>query len=350
MTLPSTISAALKRLKGAKCPEDIFKDDITGNYREWAKIVHEDKAKKTEKAIAHEAFILLTKLHDQAKDKEKRGVYGDNKPFVLVTLTTKGASYTLNAHLRSDDLSDIYRGQSDKGVDVIVKVGRDPRNNDLLKNEADILSRFVKELDPKHTAYFPNLLDSFEVPVKSPKIRVRVNIFSLTPNAVSLAEVKEAYPTGIEPPDAAWMWNRMIESLHLLHQFGYVHGSVTPDRFLIVPETHQGILVDFCYAVKADAKLRAFSPAWKAFYPPEVFAKKPLDNSADLFMASHVMSHILANTPPPIAGILKACRLGKAHRTKTAHEVHVDFAKVLRRLYGPKKFRHFSMPAIPATS
>lgn len=337
---PTTIPAALKALQAATCPEDVFGDDVLGAYREWAKLVHEDKASARQKPAAHEAFILLTRLHDQAKDKVKRGVYGDRKPFVLATLTTKTVSYSLSALLARGDLADLYRGVSSKGVDVVVKIGRDPRNNDLLKAEADLLAKLPATMEAKHATYFPNLLDSFE----TGKARARANVFSFTPNAISLTEVRAAFPHGIYAADAAWMWNRALEALHLLHEAGYVHGAVTPDRFLIVPQTHQGILIDFCYAAKIGGTVKAISPAWRASYAPEIPAKKPVDPSTDVYMAAGLLDYLVVDAPAPVKSLLKACRLGRAHRIKTAREVHADFAKVLRRLYGPKRFRPFNLP------
>jgi serine/threonine protein kinase len=149
------------------------------------------------------------------------------------------------------------------------------------------------------------------------------------------------------------MWNRALEALHLLHTQGYVHANVTPDRFLIVPETHQGTLIDFCYARKAGQPAKAVSSAWKSIYPPELLEKKSLDFSTDLYMVSHCMNYLLggevgsnvvpAGTPVALAGLLRACWLGRAHRTNSAKDLHADFRTVRHGLGWSREFRHFVM-------
>ena len=343
MNLPNTIKDALVFLKSAKCPEDIFglESEIKSVFRELAMLVHEDKAVDSLKPIAHEAFLLLTKWNGEAGDKVKAGTYGDKKPSVIATIATKTASYDLFTLILEGDIANFYIGQDKNGKKVLIKISNSPKDNDLMKNEADILAKLPATLDPKHAAYFPNLLDSFEI--NNP--RQRVNIFDYSEGAVTLREVREAYPDGINPADAAWMWNRCLEALHLLHIYGYVHASVTPDSFIIVPETHQGMLIDFCYAVKYGENAVAYSDKWENNYAPETFQKKPLDFSSDIYNASFLLEYLINKSiPTEVNNIIKACRLGQTFRPKSAEGVYGDIAKIWRRLYGPKKFREFKMP------
>ncbi len=349
-----TIQTALATLKKARCPEDIFGIDPAGfvaSFREWALIVHEDKVPDEQKLLAHEAFLLLSKWRDQANLKIVNTTYGDSKPSVLATFKTKTAAYEVTSLLAESDIADLYEGVSDRGVPCVVKVCRSAANNDLMKNEADILGTLPAALDPKHTAYFPNLLDSFECQRGS--VKTRVNVFSFTEGAVSLKEVRDKRVDGLDPKDAAWMWNRVLEALHLLHGQGYVHANLTPDRFLIVPETHQGILIDFCYARKVGQPAKAISPAWKELYPAELLDKKELDFGTDLYHAAGMMNFLLgakpgskvipAGTPLAIAGLLRACWLGRAHRTSSAHELHKDFKAVRKGLGWKTEFRPFTL-------
>ncbi len=356
MNAPSSVTVALAELKNARYPEAIFGisgDALDSVYREWVKVVHEDKVSTKLKPVAHEAFLLLTKWKEQAEGKVTRGTYGDNKPTVMATLRTKTASYNLTNILVEQDIASLYEGTSDKGTPVVVKVCRSPVNNDLMKGEADLLAKLPADLDPKHTAYFPNLLDSFEV--QQGKIKVRANVFNFTSGAVSLEEVRTAYPKGVDPKDAAWMWNRMLEALHLLHGQGYIHANLTPDRFLIVPETHQGILIDFCYARKVGQPAKAISPKWKGFYPDELLEKKELDLSADLYMVSNCMNYLLGadlkgliprGTPIALAGLLRSCWFGRAHRENSAKRLHADFKEVRKGLGWKTGFRPFSLTSL----
>jgi hypothetical protein len=337
-------------------PEEIFganPADLEDVWKLWAKRVHPDMAPTAKlKELADEAFKLLTALRTQAEDRISRGVYGSKTPTVLATLRTKTAAYSLHVQSGSDDISDYFEGESDKAAQCVVRAGRDPRNNDLMKTEADVLAALPAKLEPKHAAYFPVLLDSFEVQEGSTKRRA--NVFVPSVGAVTLEAVRAAYPKGLDVKDAAWMWNRMLEALHLLHGQGFVHGNVTPDRFTIIPDTHVGTLRDFAYAVKAGGKAKAISPKWRTFYPPELTEKKELDFSADLFSAAHCMNFLLgadlgstripAGIPVAVAGLLRACWLGKAHRVKSAQELHADFKEVRKGLGWKSEFRAFSVP------
>lgn len=356
--LPRTIPAALKALTAARWPEAVFGHDaacVQDQFRAWAKIVHEDRATAAQKPQAHEAFLLLTKLHDEALSKIGRGTYGDCRPTVTAVLRTKTVAYSLTSLIRSDDISDLYEATSDgaPSAPLVVKVVRDPRNNDLMKNEADVLASVPAKLaKPEHAKYFPDLRDSFEAAFG--KVKRRVNVFALTAGSVSLRQVRTAYPAGLDVKDAAWMWNRQLEALHLLHCQGYVHGAVTPDRFYIVPSTHEGFLVDFCCTVKAGQKVRAISPAWRQFYPAEVAAKVPVDFSSDLFMSASCMAYLLGattrpqiapnGTPLAIAGLMRSCWLGKAHRGDSAKQLYSDFKEVRKGLRWKKEFRPFALP------
>jgi serine/threonine protein kinase len=342
MLLPKTILDALSFFKLATCPEDIFGDDVKSAFRELAMLVHEDRAAQKEKVIAHEAFLLLSKWHDLAEEKIKQGNYGDKKPAIIAKISTKTNEYNLFKLIAEQDIANYYLGRDKDDKVILVKICNSPADNDLMKNEADILTTLFAKIDPKHTPYFPSLLDSLEI---GGSIRQRVNVFTYTEGAVSVEEVIKAHPNGIHSADAAWMWNRCLEALHLFHSNGYVHASVTPESFIIVPETHQGILIDFCYAVKVGAKAKAINSKWESHYPSEIFSKIPLDCSVDLYNASFLLEQLIKkNIHPRVKAIIKSCRLGKAHRPKSAQLIHEDIAKVWLSLHGPKKFREFKMP------
>jgi hypothetical protein len=45
----------------------------------------------------------------------------------------------------------------------------------------------------------------------------------------SLAEVRAAFPAGIDPQDAAWMWRRLLVAVGAAHRAGVIHGAVLPE-------------------------------------------------------------------------------------------------------------------------
>lgn len=356
------LKTCLKLLKSAKCPEDIFgkeEAEYKSYYRDWAKGVHEDLFGAKNKPIARECFQLLQVWKDRAEKKIGNGTYGDMKPTVTAVLKTKTATYVLTGLVAKGDMCDLYDSFDTKGNSLLVKIVRNPRNNDLMQAEAralaDLNAEFTKDAERKR---IPPLLDSFEI--QQGKEKRRVNVFVPFANSVSLTQVHEAYPV-LDVRDAAWIFNRMIDGLFVLHNHGRLHGAVTPDHFLIEPATHLGMFVDYCYSLKAGDTIKAIAnDKWRAFYPPEVFEKKPAGYGTDVFMAASCMIYLLggdvirgnlpAAVPRPIAGLLRACRMHHvSRRSDDIFELHKEFNEVLKALYGPKKFREFKMPALASS-
>jgi hypothetical protein len=141
------------------------------------------------------------------------------------------------------------------------------------------------------------------------------------------------------------MFNRILGGLVLTHKCGYVHGALTPDHILIVPETHNGILIDWSYSVPVGEKIKAISPKWKGYYPAEVLTGHPSTFGVDLYMAARCASALLGTQPRPrlLAGFLRACLLGPRHRPQNAHETFVEFRELLATLFGKPTFRRFTL-------
>ncbi len=208
----------------------------------------------------------------------------------------------------------------------------------------------VKKMDI--LVHIPALLNSFEL--RDGKVKKRVNVLAYTEECYTLAQVHEAYPDGIDLRDAAWMFNRLLGALVAAHRSNIVHGAVLPEHVLIFPKDHNAILLDWSYAVKPGIPIKAISPGRRTFYPPEIFLKKPATFSVDLYMAAFCLFFLVggdkAAIPTPIRGLLRSCWLGVAHRPGNAWELFEEFGKLLKALYGPKKFRHFVMPELASVT
>jgi serine/threonine protein kinase len=365
---PTTLKEAHRVLHKAVYVEDVFGElngdppaSLKAAYRVWAKLTHVDLYRgAAEKKLAHEAFTRLQNWHAIAEDKIKSGKYGDRSAITKITVKTKTDVYIITERVASGDLCEIYSGTNQAKEPVVLKVTRTPANNDMTTNESqqlrylwtDAPSRKLKAMLHVH-----KLLDTFEL--AQDKTKKRVNVFRRLDGYCTLQDVIDQYPEGLDPRDAAWMWNRMLTALLVTHQSGVVHGAVLPKHFMICPSTpsaHDGILIDWCYSTKQGSSLKAICPEEKFFYPPEVFAKKPAMPSLDIYMAALCMINLLGgqilkdravipdSVPRPIKGLLKACLLSAAHRYKDVWEVFEEFEKALKQLYGPRKFRPFTMP------
>lgn len=338
---------AVAMITSAPNPQAIFGDgdgdewhaEAQATYRRLARVVHPD-AKNGPEDEASAAFVKLGELWERAQ--LKAGVID------TFTLTTKRRTYSVTGTVAQGDIATLYGMTYPDVFGVehgIIKMPRDPRNNDLIQAEAKSLKALVTT-DPEWWPYFPRLIESFRHKDTSTNVMRRVNALTDVEGLVSLADVRAAYPDGLNPRDLAWMWRRLFVVLGLAQQVGVVHGAVTPDHILIQPDQHGLVLVDWCYSVETGAKVPAISPYWRDLYAPEILAKEPVDASTDLFMASKTMLWMLGPNPPTqFAAFVKGTALqAKSRRPQDPWELQREFDELIDRLFGPRKFRPFSMP------
>jgi serine/threonine protein kinase len=357
-----TLKEAHKLLVEAKVPEDVFGDTLFGSasyfdkrFRDLARAVHPDHYRTpASKKQADDAFKRLGEWREKAEKKIADGTYGDRSALDNeITVRTKTNCYTITRRRASGDIAEIYSGLDKDKTHIVLKVVRSPANNDLMLNEANRL-KWLREEGPsrklKVMQHIPTLLDTFEL--QQGTTRRRVNVFKFHGDDwFSLADVLTSYGT-LDPKDAVWMINRLLAALMAAHQANIVHGAITPDHVMIHPETHNGILIDWCYSVRAGETIKAISPKWREFYPGEVLAKRGATPSTDLYMVASLFSDLIGGNgkqlpptlPNPLRGLLRACWLGQNSRLNDAYELMQDLGKV----FGPRKFRPFRMPAVPA--
>src|SRR5439155_20075146 len=106
----------------------------------------------------------------------------------------------------------------------------------------------------------PRLVESFRHRDPGSGAGRRVTVVAAAEGLRSLAEVRAAYPDGVDGRDAVWMWRRLLVALGLAHRAGVVHGAVVDDHVLIQPAQHGVVLVDRCYAVLDGGRVAALVP------------------------------------------------------------------------------------------
>lgn len=230
------LDEALARLDRARVPADLFGDDeaeAARRYRRLARLVHPDATG----GRTRDAFIRLNDLW--------RGYRGGDP----ATITTRRHAYRLEGGAIGGDLAELYRARVGPGRDVLLKMPRDPRDGDLVEREAVALRQLPKDGDGKFLPYVPRLVESFRHRDAATGAQRQVNVIAALDGFHSLAEVGRAYPDGVDPRDAAWMWRRLLVGLGFAHRAGVLHGAVLPDHVLIHPEEHGLVLVDWCYSV-----------------------------------------------------------------------------------------------------
>ncbi|MFE0591628.1 serine/threonine protein kinase [Micromonospora echinospora] len=320
---------AIRLVAAARTDDDLFGVDAPAQrYRQLVAALHPDRLGRADdrvRAAATDAFIQVT-TRWQAATQGSGVRLGD---------------YRLGRLAYAGDLADLY----DVGADRLLKLPRQPGDNDLLAREAHALRTIEERGDPRHLPYVPRLVDSFRHRDAATGAERRVNVLASVPNLHSLDEVRRAYPDGLDARDAAWMWRRLLVALGLAHRAGVVHGAVLPRHVLIEPDAHGVVLVDWCFAVVGDGTVPAMVPGHEDWYPAEVTAKRPCGPGTDLAMAARCMTWLMGDRAPrELRAFADGCRLPALHaRPDDAWRLLGELDEVLERLYGPRTFRPFTL-------
>ena len=231
---------------------------------------------------------------------------------------------------------------------ALLKIARDPADNDLMRREATALTRLQDVVDPALLAYFPPLVATGQRDDARSGIRRHVNLIGALGGFRSLAEVRSAFPAGVDPRDAAWMWRRLLVAIGAAHRAGVIHGAVLPEHVLIHPADHGLVLVDWCYSVSGPAgRIRAIVRRYQRWYPPEVLGGDPAGPDLDIWLATRCMAELIGGRAPArMTAFARGCLLASpGRRPQDAWRLLAELDEMLERLYGPRKFRPFAMPA-----
>ena len=353
--MSNTLIGLLAQWRQATTPEVLFPDLATlslvtlkQQYHLLAMRVHPDRHQNC--PVATEAFRLLQQWFAVAQQQVIQRVQG-----VPLVITTAKARYVSQDGPWAGDLCDLYPAATDQRR-VLLKVVRSASNNDLIVREAQVLQRIDRALAGQPVrAHFPTLIEAIQLR-DAAGVERYVNVLSYEDDYVSLTEVMRLYPAGIQAADAAWMFNRILAALGVIHQLELVHGAVTPDHVLIRLQDHNGLLLDWCYSVPMGEPLKAMNLAYRVDYPPEVAARQPATAATDLYMAARCLVRLLGgdpqtgevpvHVPKAIQRLLRSCLLpAPARRANDAWELFDEFHTILEQLYGPPCFRPFLLPS-----
>jgi hypothetical protein len=315
-TAPLTTAEAIALIEAARGPGDVFGSDAARACRRLAQLTHPDTHPGDGRAAA--AFARLAALWRQHQD----GCGG---------VVARG------------DIANLY--QVSQGL---LKMARDPADNDLMRAETIALAALCTRVERPFQAYFPTLVQAQRRRDPNSGVEHRANVIGRLAGFRSLAEVRAAFPGGIDPRDAVWMWRRLLVAIGAAHRAGLIHGAVVPEHVMIHPGEHGLVLVDWCYSGPAAAvRIRAVVKRYRDWYPPEVLAGHLAGPDLDIWLATRGMTELIGSyLPPRMAAFARGCLLERPNRRPAdAWQLLAEFDELLERLYGPRTFRPFAMPA-----
>jgi hypothetical protein len=314
-TGPQTTDKAIDLIEAARKPADLFGRDAARRYRLLAKLTHPDAHAGDLRAAA--AFAKLADLWQRHSQ-------------VSGPVVARG------------DLANLY--QVSRGL---LKLPRNPADNDLMDREAAGLRTLARHVPERLSAYFPRLIEVHRVRDPKTGAERRGNVLGTLDGFVSLAELGRRQPGGLDPRDAAWMWRRLLVALGAAHHAGVSHGAVIPEHVLIHPADHGLVLVDWCYSGQPGVPLPAIVARYRGWYPPEALSARRSGPATDIWLATACMTALIgARMPKPLGAFASGCQIANpARRPQDAWQLLAELDDLLERLYGPRKFRPFVIPA-----
>jgi len=314
---------AVEKLLDSLSPKELFAQH---SYKDLAFATHPDRNPGEPRATV--LFDRVAKAWE-AKDA----------PPVLI----KGSrhTYTLGRLIAAGDIADVYEGASGSSR-YILKIARVPGSHAYLDVEQKHVARLLKEAgDSVYRLYVPTLVESF--PAKD-KIQKRVNVFAHPGKPMyTFKQVVEKHPK-LDGRHIAWIFRRLCEFLEFASRHKIVHGAILPEHVLIDVAGHGVQLCGWGQSVETGQPVKIIASRYASWYPPEVIGKKPTAAATDLYMVGRLMLSAAAGTPDRMKAFFKSLTLpGVLMRPDSPARVYDDFAEVITRVYGPKKFVALSM-------
>ncbi|QFU86847.1 adenylate cyclase [Amycolatopsis sp. YIM 10] len=293
-------------------------------YRELATALHPDRNPGDERA--HRAAATLNRLYDDWKRPRRQ------------TVTTATSSYTLTGPHAIGSIATTYRTTGPH----LVKLVRDPALNPLLHAEWTAL-RALDDLTERHRwlrPYYPRLIDTSGPVARGD--RAFTVLDPLIDGFTTLADIRKAFPGGLDGRDYAWMHRRLLRAVAGAHRAGVVHGHITPDNVLVHPEQHGIVLVGWSFAV-GDGELPVAVDN-SADYPPEVHKGQPVTAATDVHMLHTMMADLLAPGENRQRTFATWCTQDAPAQRPDAADLLDEYDELLGELYGPRTFRPFTIP------
>jgi hypothetical protein len=240
------------------------------------------------------------------------------------------------------------------GERLVLKVLRSCEDEALAQNEQAVLARLEGSAAPG-SAYFTTLVPqrAFSGVLTGAGFpSAFAAAFRRAPGLThTLEQVAQAFPAGIDPRHAVWLWRRALELLGWLHRSGVVHGQILPAHVLVDAREHAVGLVGFSCAGSIGRVPNIVDPQMAELYPAP--GKLELSQATDLIMLARCFQRALgglalgipgipAHVPAPVGRLLaeQAAGAGSTDAAAISREV----SQVARACFGPPRFIELELP------
>lgn len=350
---PNPIRLVDDALRDARTPAEVFGPDPTQAkhvFHNLSKFVHPDSDNgKVHPHSAQAAFVRLRALWGEAEIQIQAKTYGlpMTNPISgdAPTAVVEGIEYSLGSRLGTGDLADVFEGRNLVNASAVVfKVCRDPRNNDLMENEAAALSLIAQtEGYSEGRRFLPALISTFMMNDLRVNVLKYHETYMPAPSRIySLARIAYHFDNALDAKALGWLWRRLLGACVTPHEAGVIHASIVPDNIMIDPASHGAVLIDWCHASIGQSVITSLSLPWQNFYPLEITDKEPPLPSLDIYMAARCMlwASRKGKLPEPMMDYFSICTWvtpqGRPDKVKLLIDMWDDL--LFNRLRWPREF------------
>ncbi len=269
--------------------------------------------------------------------------------------------WALDRHIAHGDISDVYAGRRARWPTelAIIKLLRDPGDAALFDNEWKVLQLLQQSNAPG--------ADTFTARLPQPILHGnltygtnaggRANIYRWAGGfRHTFEQVMDAYPQGIPPRAAVWVWRRILEMLSFIHTSGMAHGALVPSHLLVQDNDHGVRLVGYSAAGRRGDNLLTVSRRFEAFYPQPGRSPLMLTPDLDLVMSARCIAALLggdpktgvvpATVPAPLADVVQRIALADPRLPREdAWTVREELSAIAKKTFGPPQFNPIVMPS-----
>lgn len=348
-----TLHQDAARITAARTITDLFPDPATrkAQYRQLSKRVHpdhhpvnpDDPASAAVNTLATDTFARLTALNT--------GTASTGPAAARTTdITTRTRTYRIGQTVTTDNLSNHYActwerdGSTRTGT---LRLPHDPRDNDLMTAHSAAL-KTLQATGDRRTAFLPDLIEAFRYRDTTTRTDRHATVTTTPDGLITLDRVLAAYPAGLDPRDAIWIWRRALLALSLAHENGLVHGAPVRHTIAVHPVDHAVLLTDWAHSVAIGTPLIAVPASTADLYPPEAANKTPATPATDLAVLARTFAGVLRpDIPAPLRAFIRGCTLPRpASRPQDPLRLLDELTSLVERLYGPRRYRVLRIPTV----
>jgi hypothetical protein len=274
-------------------------------------------------------------------------------------VTVGARRYRILGRVARGESTDVFHAREARraGSMVLIKVLRDERDRDFLERERNAVASLVRS--GAHGAHYfslliPQILTFGSFSWRGSVIGDCTVVRAASGFVDSLVDVHAAFPNGVDPRHAVWIYKRMLEVLSWVHESGWVHGAILPQHIVINAREHGLMIVGFSCANRSNEHAFAWHESQREFYPNAVSHGDRLPAAVDLVMAARVIAYLLGgnsefvfptSVPAPISDLVRANALADVFASReNARDVLDRVSATAKDVYGPPRFVELTLP------